>query len=115
MSRQYKPRRGDLVWLEFSPQAGHEQSGHRPGVIISPESYNTKVGLALMCPVTSSVKGYPFEVPLPPNLPVCGVVLADQIRSLDWRARNARFIAGLPSDTLLEIIGKIRTLVDSQD
>jgi mRNA interferase MazF len=89
---RFVPDRGDLVWLDFEPQRGREQSGRRPAVVISPRSYNGKIGLALFCPVTSRVKGYPFEVALPGESRVKGVVLADQIKSLDWRARRARLI-----------------------
>ena len=86
----YVPARGDLVWLEFNPQAGHEQAGHRPALVLSPQEYNRRVGLALVCPVTSQVKGYPFEVVLPSGLPISGAVLSDQMKSLDWKARRAR-------------------------
>jgi len=89
---RFVPDRGDLVWLDFEPQRGHEQSGRRPAIVISPRSYNGKIGLAFFCPVTSQIKGYPFEVALPEDSRVKGVVLADQIKSLDWRARRARFI-----------------------
>lgn len=108
----YVPARGDLVWLQFNPQAGHEQAGHRPGVVISPSSYNRRVGLALCCPVTSQVKGYPFEVLLPKGLAVEGAILADQIKSLDWRVRKARRLGRLPADVLNEAVGKILALVD---
>ena len=111
MSRPYGPRRGDLVWLRFDPQAGHEQSGRRPALVISHDAYNARVGLALMCPVTSAVKGYPFEVTLPAGSPVHGVVLADQVRSLDWRARNAQFIARVAPALLGEVLGKLRALI----
>ncbi len=86
----YTPDRGDVVWLWFSPQAGHEQSGRRPAVVLSPAAYNGKVGLALVCPVTSQVKGYPFEVVMPAGLAVNGVALADQLKSLDWRVPARR-------------------------
>jgi mRNA interferase MazF len=103
---RYVPDRGDLVWLEFTPQAGR-----RPALVISPRSYNGKVGLGLFCPVTSRVKGYPFEVELPAGLPVSGVVLADQIKSLDWRARKARRLGRLPEALVTDALAKIRTLV----
>ncbi|RKZ34057.1 endoribonuclease MazF [bacterium] len=112
MVRKYVPRRGDVVWLTFSPQAGHEQSGRRPAVAISPKPYNVKVGLALFCPITSQVKGYPFEVALPEGYNITGVILADQIKSLDFVARNAEFIFRLPDEILAELLGKIRTLVE---
>lgn len=109
---RYSPRRGDLVWLEFDPQAGHEQAGRRPALVVSHDAYNIKVGLALMCPITSAKKGYPFEVEIPDGLPVRGVVLADQVRNLDWRARNAKFIARAGDPTIDEVLGKIHTLID---
>jgi mRNA interferase MazF len=108
----YVPTRGDLIWLQFNPQAGHEQAGHRPAVVISPSSYNRRVGVALCCPVTSQVKGYPFEVLLPQGLAVEGAILSDQIKSLDWRVRKARRIGTLPADVLQETVGKILALVD---
>ncbi len=108
----YVPARGDLVWLQLDPQVGHEQAGHRPAVVISPSSYNRRVGLAICCPVTSQVKGYPFEVILPRGLGVEGAILSDQIKSLDWRGRRARRIGRLPADVLQETIGKILALVD---
>ena len=108
----YVPARGDLIWLQFNPQAGHEQAGHRPAVVVSPSSYNRRVGLALCCPVTSMVKGYPFEVLLPQGLGVEGAILSDQINSLDWRVRRARRIGRLPTDVLEETVGKILALVD---
>ena len=108
----YVPSRGDLVWLQFNPRAGHEQAGHRPALVISPSSYNRWVGLALCCPITSHVKGYPFEVLLPAGLGVEGAVLSDQLKSLDWRVRKARRIASAPADVLEETVGKILALVD---
>ena len=111
MPRRYTPKRGDVVWLHFSPQAGHEQAGRRPAVVLSPESYNQKTSLALFCPVTSQIKGYPFETPLPPELPVSGVVLCDQIRSLDWTVRQAEFIFELPEESLDDVMGKAFALL----
>jgi mRNA interferase MazF len=96
VSGEYVPRRGDAIWLNFDPQSGHEQAGHRPALVLSPESYNRKTGLAVLCPITSQVKGYPFEVALPVGLPVSGAILADQVKSLDWRARKAALIKKLP-------------------
>ena len=90
MVTRYVPERGDVVWLNFTPQAGHEQAGHRPALVLSPAAYNGKTGLMLCCPITSQVKGYPFEVQLSPDAGVRGVVLSDQVKSLDWRARQAR-------------------------
>ena len=106
----YVPERGDLVWLTFSPQAGHEQAGRRPAVAISPAAYNGRVGLALFCPITGRAKGYPFEVALPPGLGVEGVVLSDQVKSLDWRTRNADSIASLPTAAMQEVLAKLGAL-----
>ena len=105
------PSRGDIVWLQFAPQAGHEQSKRRPAVIVSPHAYNQKVGLCLCCPITGQVKGYPFEVKLPEGLEVAGVVLCDQMKSLDWKARGASLIATLPGRVMKEIQGKILALI----
>lgn len=107
------PDRGDVVWVSLNPRAGHEQAGRRPSVVLSPAAYNGKVGLALLCPVTSQVKGYPFEVPLPPWLPVSGVVLADQVKSLDWRARKAEIVGTLPAEVIAEILRKLGSLLSS--
>jgi len=111
VNNNYVPDRGDLVGLEFSPQKGHEQSGHRPAVCVSLRNYNEIVGLALFCPITSKIKGYPFEVKLPENININGVILADQIKSLDYRRRNAKFIFKLPHLYLNEVIGKLNTLL----
>jgi len=108
----YVPERGDVVWVSLNPQAGHEQAGRRPAVVVSPRSYNGKVGLGLFCPITSRAKGYPFEVSLPEGLPVSGVVLADQVKSLDWRVREAEFAACLPGSTSAEVVGKLAALLD---
>lgn len=108
---RYVPERGEVVWLTFSPQAGHEQAGRRPAVVLSPRAYNAKVGLCLACPVTSQAKGYPFEVVIPPGLEVAGVVLSDQIKSLDWRAREAALTCALPASTTAEILAKAGTLL----
>jgi mRNA interferase MazF len=109
--RAYVPQRGDLVWITLKPQAGHEQAGRRPAVILSTRSYNSKTGLAILCPVTSQVKGYPFEVMLPKELPIEGAILSDQVKSLDWRARNAELICTLPSGTSSEVLEKLLTLL----
>lgn len=100
-----------MVRLTFNPQAGHEQAGRRPAVVLSPLAYNAKVGLAILCPITSHIKGYPFEVIIPNGLPVNGVILADQVKSLDWRAREAEFICALPAATVGEILQKIDVLL----
>ncbi len=112
MARPYVPARGDLVWLEFDPQSGHEQAGRRPALVISPREYNSRVRLALCCPVTSQVKGYPFEVQLPPGLKLKGAVLADQVKSLDWRGRRASLIAASPEAVLDETVARILALID---
>ena len=112
MSGTYCPQRGDVVWLSFSPQAGHEQSGHRPALVLSPREYNQKVGLALFCPITSQEKGYPFEVAIPAQLPISGVILSDQIKSLDWKSRHAAFCVKLPSTALEEVAAKVRALLE---
>ena len=111
MIKRYFPNRGDAVWLNSSPKAGHEQSGRRPAVVVSPGSYNKKVGLGLFCPITSQTKGYPFEVGIPSGMNVSGVVLSDQIKSLDWRAREAQFICKLPVSTINEMSKKLSTLL----
>ncbi len=108
----YSPERGDLVWLTFNPQAGHEQAGRRPALVLSPAAYNGKVGLAVFCPITSQVKGYPFEVILPEGLPVKGVILTDQIKNLDWRVRQAEKICSLPVEVFLEVLEKLAVLLN---
>ena len=114
MARRYIPTRGDVVWITFNPQAGHEQAGRRPALVLSPSAYNDKVGLAILCPVTSQVKGYPFEVAIPAGSKLAGVVLADQVKSLDWRFRRAEFICKLPRETTIEVIDKLGTLLLDQ-
>jgi mRNA interferase MazF len=107
----YIPNQGDIVWLTFNPQAGHEQAGRRPALVLSPTAYNGKVGLAVLCPITNQIKGYPFEVLIPEGLPISGVILSDQVKSLDWRARQAEFVCGLPGATLDEVLQKLITLL----
>lgn len=107
----YVPDRGDLVWITFNPQAGHEQAGRRPAVVLTPAAYNGKVGLALLCPITNQAKGYPFEVSLPAGLPLTGVVLADQVKSLDWRARQIDLAGKLPPQTVDAILAKVLKLL----
>ena len=111
MSDAYVPERGDAVWITLTPQAGHEQAGRRPSVVLSPASYNARVGLALLCPITNQVKGYPFEVLLPPGGAVTGVILSDQVKSLDWRVRDATFICALPPATVEAVLHKVATLL----
>ncbi|MEZ5422045.1 MAG: endoribonuclease MazF [Pyrinomonadaceae bacterium] len=107
----YVPDRGDIVWLRFDPQAGHEQAGRRPAVVVSPRAYNSKVGLGLFCPITTKVKGFPFEVQIPANSKVSGVVLSDQVRSLDWKVRRAEFIESMSDSVTEKILERIRTLL----
>ena len=105
------PDRGDVVWLDFTPQAGHEQAGRRPGVVLSAAAYNRKVGLALVCPITTQAKGYPFEVAIPDDRAVAGVILADQMKSIDWRARRAKIIDRLDAPTIERTLGLLRVLL----
>lgn len=107
----YTPQRGDIVWLNFNTQIGREQTGRRPAVVLSPGSYNGKVGLLLACPITSQVKGYPFEVAIPPGLKIRGVVLSDQVKSLDWRGRETEFVDRLPASAVNEVLAKISALL----
>jgi mRNA interferase MazF len=107
----YIPERGDAVWITLDPQAGHEQAGRRPALVLSPSAYNGRVGLALFCPITSQVKGYPFEVLLPAGSPVSGVVGADQVKSLDWRARKAVRIGPVSEDVVSQVMHRLRTLL----
>ena len=107
----YVPERGDAVWIDFNPQAGHEQAGRRPAIVISPKSYNGKVGLCLLCPITNKIKGYPFEVSIPADLNVTGVILSDQVKNLDWRVRNVEFITQLPENVINEVLKKIKSLI----
>jgi mRNA interferase MazF len=110
-ARRYVPDRGDIVWLDFTPQAGHEQRGQRPALVLSPAAYNGKVGLALCCPITSQIKGYPFEVLLPDGLRVSGAVLSDQVKNLDWRVRTARLVCRAPATLVDQVTGKLLALL----
>jgi mRNA interferase MazF len=112
--REYVPERGDVVRLRFDPQAGHEQAGRRPALVLSPRAYNRKVGLALLCPVTSQTRGYPFEEPLPPGLGTQGAILSDQVRSLDWRARKAKRICTVPIEVRDDVVARILALVEPE-
>ena len=109
--KKFIPARGDIVWLSFDPQAGHEQSGRRPALVLSPLEYNRLTGFALCCLLTSRVKEYPFEVALPSGLPVEGVVLTDQIKCLDWKVRQVEFCCRLPDRMVLEVLAKLGTLL----
>jgi mRNA interferase MazF len=104
------PERGDVVWLSFSPQTGRERAGRRPALVLTPAAFNDRVGLAFVCPVTSRIKGYPFEVALRGG-DVSGVVLVDQLRSLDWRARRAEPAGKAPASVMTEVLAKLRPLL----
>jgi mRNA interferase MazF len=107
----YVPDTGDLVWLDFDPHAGREQAGRRPAVVLSPSAYNQKASLVVACPITSHIKGYPFEVALPKGLPVAGVILADHVKSLDWRARHAEKASKVSKKVLEEIRDRLGALL----
>ena len=115
MAKRYVPGRGDVVWVSLNPQAGHEQAGRRLALVVSPRAYSAKVGLAILCPITTKAKGYPFEVALPEGLEASGVVLADQVKSLDWRARRAALAGRVPTQTVREVLGKLGTLLAEGD
>ena len=106
----YTPNRGDIVWLNFTPQAGHEQTGTRPALILSPERYNKKTGLAVCCPITSNIKGYPFEVAIL-GKKINGAILSDHLKNLDWKVRKAKFIEKAPKETLKQCLMKISALI----
>jgi len=110
VKKQYIPERGDLVWLNFTPQAGHEQAGKRPAIVISPSTYNSKTNLMIACPITSKIKNYPFEV-LVNGKKISGVVLSDQVKSLDWKARKATFIEKAVDPVISEIQEKLALLI----
>lgn len=110
--RTYVPDRGDIVWINFNPQAGHEQAGRRPALVLSPSAYNKKVGLAIFCPITSQIKDYPFEVIIPKGIKASGAILADQVKNLDWKIRNAEFICKLPDEATKAVLSKINTLLN---
>ena len=107
------PDRGDLVWLVFDPQAGREQAGHRPALVLSPKAYNQKSGLAILCPITSQVKGYPFEVLLPAGSAVSGAILADHVKSLDWKVRQAKRAGKVSEKILEEVVARLSPLLSS--
>ena len=109
--RGYIPERGDAVWISLDPQVGHEQAGRRPALVLSPSAYNGRVGLALFCPITSQVKGYPFEVLLPAGSPVSGVVGSDQVKSLDWRARKVAKIGTIAEEVVAQVLQRLQRLL----
>lgn len=105
MSPPYIPDRSHAVWLDFNPQAGREQAGRRPALVLSPRAYNDRTGLAIVCPITTKEKRYPFEIPLPDGLAVTGIILADHLRSIDWSSRHASYICQVP-------LGVVRTVAE---
>jgi mRNA interferase MazF len=114
-SKPYVPERGDIVWIDLNPQAGHEQGGRRTCLILSPALYNGRSGLAVLCPITTQVKGYAFEVPLPAGLRTTGVVLADHIKNLDWRVRQADFREKVAKSFVREVLDTTMTLLETED
>lgn len=114
MINPYVSKRGDVIWITLNPRVGHEQAGRWPALVLSPEPYNRKVGLALACPITNQIKGYPFEVLLLEGLPISGVGLADQVKSLDWRSRAKEFICTLPVRTVVEVLEKLSALLSME-
>lgn len=111
MTLEYCPDRGDVVWISFSPQSGHEQAGDRPALVLSPKDYNQKTGLAVFCPITSQVKGYSFEVVIPTGYKVSGSVLSDHLKSLDWKVRRARYYCELPESVISNVAQQIGSLI----
>jgi mRNA interferase MazF len=107
----YIPNRGDIVWINFDPQAGHEQAGRRPALVLTPEIYNRKSGLVIACPITSQIKGYPFEVPIPDDLAISGVVLVDQVKNMDWRARLATYAGEMPGIVMDDVFDMLSELL----
>ena|SRR5437764_2149307 len=107
-----EPDKGDIVWLDFDPRVGHEQAGRRPALVLSPVSYNEKSGLAMVCPITTKIKPYPYVVNVPDNLEIKGIILSDHLKSLDWKARNVKFICKMPPKTVNEVIDKLNTLLE---
>lgn len=111
MARKYVPDAGDIVWVDFTPQAGHEQAGHRPALVLSPSAYNNAAGMMVCCPMTSQVKGYPFEVEIRERKGITSIVLADQVKSLDWRVRNAKYKGRADQNELNEVRAKVVALI----
>lgn len=107
----YIPKRGDIIWTNFTPQVGREQAGRRPALVLSAIGYNRRVGLALVCPITTRVKGYPGEVAIPQGLAVSGVVLADQVRSIDWQGRGAEFACEMPLEVISQVVTVLTNLL----
>ncbi len=112
VARKYVPDSGDLIWLDFTPQAGREQAGRRPAVVLSPRAYNEKTSLAVVCPVTNQVKGYPFEVSLPPGMRIKGAMLSDHLKNLDWRQLKAERAGKIPASLLAQVRGRVAALLE---
>ena len=112
---KYIPERGDVIWINMNPQVGHEQAGRRPAIVMSPSAYNSKVGLALLCPITNQVKGYPFEVIIPEGFDISGAILSDQVKSLDWKRRNAELFIKIPETVVSEVFKKLEVLLHIDD
>lgn len=108
----YCPNQGDIIYLDFDPQAGREQAGQRPALVMSPYSYNAKIGLAVVCPITKHQKNYPFEVALPDDLKIAGAILSDHVKSLSWSARRASFVCQAPTDIVDDVRAKIKALIE---
>lgn len=115
MQEKFVPDRSDVIWINLNPQAGHEQAGRQPVLVITGFEYNKKVGLAILCPITNQIKGYPFEVKIPSGLQVTGAILSDQVKCLDWKVRKAEFICKLPSKVTIEVLKKLNTLIKMKD
>jgi mRNA interferase MazF len=113
--RRYVPRRGDIIKLDFDPHKGHEQAGRRPAVVLSPTDYNRTIGLVVVCPITNEEKGYPWEVKIPDNDFVSGVVLSDQVKSLAWRERHAEFLCTPDQELVQDVVDKAITLLSPED
>lgn len=111
VKKNYVPEKGDLVWLNFDPQAGHEQKGRRPAICVSQKKYNQKIGLALFCPITSHIKGYPFEIVLEKHS-INGCILSDQIKNLDWKQRNCAFIEKASDEEIDSVVDNIKLLIE---
>ncbi|MBI3252989.1 MAG: endoribonuclease MazF [Candidatus Omnitrophica bacterium] len=114
MPQTYCPERGDVVWISFSPQSGHEQAGHRPALVLTPKAYNRKTGVAVFCPITTKAKGYSFEVVIPPGHEISGVVLSDHLKSLDWRGRRAHFCCVMPAGLVDDVTQQIGVLLQAK-
>ena len=111
MRAAFVPDAGDIIWLRFDPQAGHEQAGRRPALVLSPKIYNARSGLALVCPITNQAKGYPFEVAVPASLGATGVILADHVKSVDWKARRAERLGHCTSEVMEEVRARLAPLM----